>query len=183
MIARSPRVTWRSTPRRSVLERGLGQVVALLLALTPASGLVHGGALELSLSPDDIAASDAVTVSGEGFAANAALELHLTGPNGDAHLGGVTADEDGEFTQEVRIPGEVVPGLYLIRATGGGKEASAELTVGAMAGMGDPMREGLPERERSGAWQAVAVALFLGVAALGLALPQGMRRGSIVRSS
>jgi hypothetical protein len=158
-------------------------VVALLLALAPTSGLGHGGALELSLSPHDIAAGVEVTVSGEGFTANAPIELHLTGPNGDAHLGGVTADEDGEFSQEARIPGEVVPGLYLIRAAGGGKEASAELTVGAMVGMEHLAQEALPARERSGAWRAIAIVLLLAVGALGMVLARPVHRGQLVRSS
>jgi hypothetical protein len=147
--------------------RWLPLVAALLLALAPLPGLAHGGGLELSLSPTDIAAGDEVTVTGEGFAANAPLELHLTGPNGDAHFEDVTADEEGEFTQRVRIPGDTIPGLYLIRAAGAEQEASAELTVGAMAGMAEATEDGAPERDRSAVWKVIAVVLLGG---LGLVL-------------
>ena len=169
-------------------RRALSTIVVITivaLALVPWSGLAHGGALELSLSPTEIAAGDEVTISGEGFAANAALELHLTGPNGDAHFEDVTTNDEGGFTQIVRIPGDVVPGLYLIRAAGADLEATAELTVGAMAGMTESTTANLPERDRSVAWRAIAIVLFLGLGAVGLwfALARPPRRAPLAQPS
>lgn len=168
--------------RTSLSGRRLALVTAVLLALAPVAGLGHGGELELSVSPSNIAAGDEVTISGEGFAASAALELHLTGPNGDAHFGDVTANNEGEFTQPVRIPGDVVPGLYLLRAESAAQEASAEVTVGAMAGMAETISDGASERDRSVAWQSVALVLFLGLGALGFALVRSTDRGPVAPS-
>ena len=156
--------------------------VAVVLALTPLHGLAHGGALELSVSPANIAAGDEVTISGEGFAANASLALHLTGPNGDAHFSDVVTDDEGEFTQPVRIPGSIVPGLYLIRAENADQEAAAEVTIGAMAGMTEPSDDRMPARARTAAWQASALGLFLALGIAGLALARPRRRGALTRA-
>ena len=141
-----------------------------LMAALPQVVIGHGGELELSVSPDTIAAGEEVAVSGEGFVAGSRLELHLTGPNGDAHFGDVTADDEGAFREALRIPGDITPGIYLVRAEGVDREASAELTVGAMAGMPQAAPEALPERERANAWRAVALVLFLGLGIAGVAL-------------
>lgn len=172
---------WIVARRTSLCGRRFALVSAVLLALAPATGLGHGGGLELNVSPANIAAGDEVTVSGEGFAPSATLELHLTGPNGDAHFGDVTATEEGEIIYSVRIPGDVVPGLYLLRAESAAQEASAELTVGAMAGMAGAISDGPSERDRSMAWQSVALVLFLGLGALGFALVGSTSRGSVTR--
>lgn len=163
--------------------RGVALVAALLLALGPLATRGHEGGLELVVSPAEIAAGDEVTVTGEGFAANTGLELRLTGPNGDAPLGYATADGAGAFTQPVRILGDVIPGLYLVRAEGTDEEASAEVTVGAMAGMAAEAEAIAPERDRSAAWRAIAVVLFLGLGVVGLALARPARAGFLARSS
>lgn len=169
--------------RVSIVGRGFALAAAMLLALAPLPTRGHEGGLELSISPAEIAAGEEVTVSGEGFAANAPLELHLTGPKGDAHFGDVMADEEGAFTRPVQIPGDVVPGLYLIRAEGADQEASAELTVGAMVGMAAATEDVIPERDRSVAWQAIAIVLFLGLGVVGLALARPARPALLARPS
>lgn len=158
-------------------------LVAFLLTLAPLTALAHGGALELTLSPNTLAAGGELTVSGEGFAANVPLELHLTGPNGDAHFGDVAANDEGEFTQTIRIPADVVPGLYLIRAAGSNQEASAELTVGAMAGMPQSAQQTPPARVRPPAQRAIALALFLGIVVAGFARARPARLAAAVRPS
>lgn len=158
-----------------MVGRWLSLTAALLLTLAPLAGLAHGGGLELSLSPTNVAAGNHVTVAGEGFPAHAQLELHLTGPNGDAHFGAAKTDGEGDFTERVQIPGDVTPGLYLI-GTSGAQEASAELTVGAMPGMGQEVQAAAPERQRSGAWRAIVVVLLLGIGALGFVLTRPSRR-------
>jgi hypothetical protein len=155
----------------------------LFLAASPVAVFGHGGELELSVAPDTIAAGDEVTVSGEGFVAATPLELYLTGPNGDAHFENVTADGEGAFTRAVRIPGDITPGIYLVRAAGAGREASAELTVGAMAGMPQATQRVLPGRERPNAWRTVALVLFLGLGIAGLALARPGRFDVSVRPS
>lgn len=162
--------------------RWLALVSAVLLALAPAASLGHGGELELSVSSSIIAAGDEVTVSGEGFAPGATLELHLTGPNGDAHFGDVKAADEGKFIHSVRIPGDVVPGFYLLRAESSAQEAFAEVTVGAMAGMTETISDGASERDRSIAWRSVTFLLFLGLGALGFVLVRSADRGSVARS-
>ena len=157
-----------------MVGRWLSLTAALLLTLAPLAVLAHGGGLELNLSSTNVAAGNRVTVSGEGFPANAQLELHLTGPNGDAHFGAAKTDGEGDFTEQVQIPGDMVPGLYLIR-TSGAQEASAELTVGAMPGMGQEVAA-VPQRQRSGAWRAIVVVLLLGIGALGFVLTRPSRR-------
>ena len=163
--------SWIVTTRVSLAASGAGlATVLLLLAATPFAAYGHGEGLELSVSPDTAAAGGTVTIGGEGFAANTPLEVHLTGPNGDAHFEDVTADNEGAFQDVVRIPGEITPGIYLVRAEGAGQEASAELTVGAMAGMAEATGTAVPERDRSNAWRAVTLALLLGVGIAGLVL-------------
>lgn len=157
-------------PRSGRSGRWSAPTVALLLSASPLAVLAHGGELELSVSPDTIAAGDEISVSGEGFLADAPLEIHLTGPNGDAHFEDVTTDGEGAFQESVRIPGDITPGNYLVRAEGAEREASAELTVGAMAGMPQTAADAVPERERPDGWRAVALAIFLGIGIAGLAL-------------
>lgn len=182
MNARLLPMTSRTAPPRGGRSgRGAALAAALLLAASPLAVLAHGGELELSVSPDTIAAGDEITVSGEGFAADAPLEIHLTGPNGDAHFEDVTTDGEGAFQESVRIPGDVTPGNYLVRAEGAEREASAELTVGAMAGMPPAAEEALPERERPDAWRAVAVVLFLAIGGAGLALARRVRPEVLAR--
>lgn len=147
----------------------------IFFAIAPAIGSAHEGGLELTVSPTDIAAGDIVTVSGEGFTASVAMEIHLSGPNGDAHFGDVMVDAEGNFVQKVTIPSNVLPGLYLIRATGD-REASAELSVGAMAGMAVSADELAAERSRSAAWKIVALVAFLGVAGFGTKISRPGRR-------
>lgn len=132
----------------------------------PPWAAAHGGALELEIPQDQIAAGEELAVSGEGFTAGAAVALRLTGPGGDAALGSAVADDEGAFEQTVEIPGAVVPGTYLVRAEGD-REATTELTVGAMAGMA---AEAEPVRVRSVGWQAAALLLAGGIAVAGLAL-------------
>lgn len=174
--SRRPATRWAA-----IVGRGFAMAVAALLALAPLQSRGHGGELELTVSPSEVAAGDEVIVSGEGFTANAPLEIHLTGPNGDAHFENATADDEGAFSRPVRIAGDVVPGLYLIRAEGAEQEASAELTVGAMTGMTAATADAFPERDRPLAWQAIAVALFLGVGAVGLLLARSARVGPRTR--
>lgn len=170
MNASTSRRASRSDSRRPGLRARWAAlaVFSLLLAAAPFDGYGHGGALELSVSPDTIAAGEEATLAGEGFAADALLEVHLTGPNGDAHFENVTANDEGAFTQAVRIPATVVPGIYLLRVEGDDREASAELTIGAMAGMTETTGTLSPERERSNAWRAVALVLLLGVGSVGV---------------
>lgn len=180
MNARSrTRLSRRADGRRSSWAAAWLVVAAVILALAPLPGLGHGGALELRVAPAELAAGDEMTVTGEGFTANGAIELHLTGPRGDSHFGTVTANDEGEFSQVAQIPGEVLPGIYLIRAVGAGLEASAEVTVGAMAGMSPASANAVAERERSLAWRIVAVALFLGLGAVGFWLTRLAGRGPV----
>lgn len=163
--------------RAATVARGFALAASVLLVLAPLPSRGHEGGLELTVSPTEVAAGDEVTVSGEGFTANAQLEFHLTGPNGDAHFEKATADEEGAFTRPVQIPGDVVPGLYLIRAEGADQEASTELTVGAMAGMAATTTDVLPERDRALIWRTIAVVLFLGVGVVGIVLVRPTRPG------
>ena len=162
-------------PRPLLVSGRPALAAALLLAASPLPVLAHGGELELNVSPNTIAAGDEITVSGEGFVAGTPLELHLTGPNGDAHFEDVATDDEGTFQEAVRIPGDITPGNYLVRAEGADREASAELTVGAMAEMSQPAGDAVPERERPTVWQAVALAIFLGIGIAGLALARRVR--------
>lgn len=161
-------------------ERVVWVAVLAAVAMTiwthaaPPWAAAHGGASELEISEDQIAAGEELAVSGEGFTAGAAVALRLTGPGGDADLGSAVADDEGAFEQTVEIPGTVVPGTYLVRAEGD-REATTELTVGAMAGMA---AEAAPEpvRVRSVGWQAAALLLAGGIAVAGLALARTRSR-------
>ncbi len=165
--------------RRRLLQMICFVAIAILISL-PAPTRAHEGGLEITISPPEIAAGDEITVSGEGFPPNQPIELHLTGPNGDAHLANVAADDDGAFTQQIVVPGTIVPGLYLIRAEGG-QEATAELSVGAMPGMQAAAGETLPERERSPIWKAGAVIVLVVLGGMGLALAQSQGYSSVPR--
>lgn len=167
----------RSTAPRATL------VLMVLLASAPLTALGHGGERELRVTPSTVAAGDEVTVSGEGFAPDDSLELHITGPNGDAHFGDVQPDAEGAFTARVRIPGDVVPGVYLLRGEGGNQEATATLTVGAMAGMTAAPPELTPARDRSTAWRTAALAVFLALGLGGVALARSVHLGGSARQS
>lgn len=147
---------------------------ALALGLA-ASARGHEGGIELTVSQGNLAAGKQVTVSGEGFSPNASIALRLTGAGGDAELGTASTDAEGDFSQQVTIPGDMVPGIYLIR-TEGDEEASAELTVGAMPGMAVDTTAPAAERDRSAAAKAALVAAMVAVAALGAWLVAPRRR-------
>jgi len=157
----------KQASRKPTLLLILVLAMTSVLAMTPLGARADGVGLELTITPTDVAAGDEVSVSGEGFAADSAIELFLTGPGGDAELGQVTADGEGDFSQTVTIPGTATPGLYVIRAVGN-EEGSASISIGAMANM--PVETEAPSapRDRSVGWQVGAVVVLAVVGLLGL---------------
>lgn len=150
-------------------------IVLMLLALAPglamADGVTGVAVSPLTASPDEI-----ITVKGEVLGPNSEVEVRISGPGGvDVDLGEVTADEEGDFTTEFRLPPDLQPGTYQLTATGeesattvvsveGGPEGGAGSEPGAME-QPEPVIETRPLGESIG-----LVALFGVLASLGLFL-------------
>lgn len=152
----------------------IGMLVLVLVSLVAIPALADG-AKGVTVSPLTPKPDQVITVNGELLGPNSEVEVLLIGNGETVDLGEVMADEEGDFTQEFRLPADLGPGTYQLEATGE-ESATTQITVtgaptggvseeGAEAGaMGpEPVIEQRPLGQSIG-----LVALFGALAALGL---------------
>jgi hypothetical protein len=148
-------------------------LVLTLVALAPGLALADGEAKGVTVSPLTPRADQTITVSGELLGPNSEVEVLVIGNGETVDLGEVKANKEGDFTQEFRLPPDLQPGTYQVKATGE-ESATTQITVsggpaGTEAGEGSGVMGAEPEIERRPLGQAILlVALFGVLAAVGL---------------
>ncbi len=111
----------------------LGTLILALLALAPGLALADGGSKGVTVSPLAPAPDETITVEGELLGPNSEVEVLLIGNGETVDLGEVQADEEGDFTQEFRLPADLAPGTYQVEATGD-ESATTQITVSGASG-------------------------------------------------
>jgi hypothetical protein len=173
-------------------------LVLALLVLASGVALAHGdtsvGVQPLTPKPDEVIT---VTVKGEALGEDTEVEVRVMGQGEDVDLGEVQTDAEGDFTAEFRLPADLKPGTYQLKAIG---EESAEIQLTVKEGPAGSAAQEQPsepaaEEEAAAGEQAAMeqqapilrqrplgqsiglVALFGALAAVGMLFAM-MRRGS-----
>lgn len=109
-------------------------LLALAIALAPGLALAHGDETGVTVQPLTPKPDEVITVKGELLGPKSEVEVRVIGNGMDDDLGEVKADKEGDFTQEFRLPADLKPGTYQLKATGK-ESATTQITVsGAPAG-------------------------------------------------
>ena len=149
--------------------------LAALWMVSSGVALAHGekGVAVQPLTPRP---GDVITVQGDLLGPGSMVEVRLAGPGVDIDLGEVQADAEGDFTAQFRLPVDLVPRTYQLRATGA-ESATTELTVLAAAGTANPIGPTVEvaSRERPVGETIGLVVLFGVLAGLGLFFGQRTR--------
>ena len=172
-------------------------LILALLVLASGAALAHGdtslGVQPLTPKPDEV-----ITVKGEALGEDTEVEVRVIGQGEDVDLGEVQTDAEGDFTAEFRLPADLKPGTYQLKAIGE-ESAEIQLTVEegpagsaaqeqpsepvadeeAAAGERAAMEQQAPILRQRPLGQSIGlVALFGALAALGMFFAM-MRRGSV----
>jgi hypothetical protein len=112
----------------------LVSVLALAVLVLVAAPALADGAKGVTVSPLTPKPDQVITVNGELLGPNSQVEVLLIGNGETVDLGEVKADGEGDFTQEFRLPADLRPGTYQLKATGE-ESATTQITIaGAPAG-------------------------------------------------
>lgn len=101
-------------------------------------------AARVALVPGHALPGAALSVSGQGFVANEAVGLRMTGPEGTNHeLGSAQAGGDGSFVTTITLPADLGPGTGMLFAEGAAGHALAQAPLivdvaGAIPGPAPP---------------------------------------------
>lgn len=152
--------------------RRLVTLVAIVLALgaVSAPGVLADGVKGVTVKPLTVKPGDPITVKGDKLGPGSKVEVRVIGAGVDVDLGEVQADAGGDFSSEFRLPADLKPGTYTIKATGA-ESATTQLTVvgGAVATSPTAMAAA-PVRTRPLGEALGLVALFGVLAGAGLFL-------------
>lgn len=141
--------------------------LAALLALNGGVALADG-VKNVAVNPLTPRPGDVITVKGGLLGANSTVEVRVIGAGVDIDLGEVTADGEGDFTQQFRLPADLAPGRYQVRAAGA-ESAATEITVLATGATASATEPGMVEARERPLGQVIGlVALFGVLAGLGL---------------
>jgi hypothetical protein len=105
----------------------------VLALLAPGYALADGGSKGVTVSPLAPASDETITVDGELLGPNSEVEVLVIGNGETVDLGEVQANEEGDFTQEFRLPADLEPGTYEVEATGE-ESATTQITVSGAGG-------------------------------------------------
>lgn len=169
---------------------------ALLLAVS-VTVLADGASLKIDKST--AAPGDVIVVQGAGISENGEIKLILSGIQ-DYDLGTVQGGEHGRFEKQIKLPGDIHPGNYMLIAEGQTR-ASAKLQIVAATHEGmapnqpllppaSQQHEGMPGMEENHAQagpievqrppgiaeKALRWGIVLAAVVLGLSLRRGRRR-------
>lgn len=158
--------------------------LAMILAISVvASGggsvALADGATVVAVQPLTPRPGDVILVKGDLLGPYSEVEVRVIGAGVDIDLGEVEADDEGDFKAEFRLPADLKPGTYQVRAIGA-RSATTQITVigGAGAASADTMEAAPVLRERPLPEAALLVAIFGVVAAFGLLIARTVRPGS-----
>lgn len=144
-------------------------VLLLLWALGAETARADGGK-GVAVSPLIPKSGDTITVKGDQLGGNSSVEVRVVGSGVDFDLGEVKADGAGDFTAQFRLPADLNPGSYQVRAAGT-ETATTQITVvgGSAENAASPMAE-IPVRSRPFGQALVLIVFFVALAGLGLFL-------------
>jgi hypothetical protein len=124
-----------------------GTLTLALLALAPGLALAHGDETGVTVQPLTPKPDEVITVKGELLGPKSEVKVMLTGNGMDKDLGGVKANAEGDFTEKFRLPADLKPGTYQLKATGK-KSATTQITVsGAPSGGSEKASSGAMGQE------------------------------------
>lgn len=155
------------------------RVLAIALALgalllTSGAARADGGK-GVVVSPLNPKPGDEITVKADRVGADTEVEVRLVGRGVDLDLGEFKSDDEGDFTARLRLPTDLAPGTYQVRVVGP-EPVATSISVVAAGGAGtstaQPMAAESPVRERPLGETIGLVALFGGLAGLGLFFAQ-----------
>lgn len=160
----------------------LATALAIGILVTTGSGVaLADGATGVAVQPLTPRPGDVITVKGDLLGPNSEVEVRVIGAGVDADLGEVDTNAEGDFSAQFRLPADLKPGTYQVRAIGA-KSATTQITVvGAAGAEAGSMQEAPVLRERPLAEAAILVGLFGVLAALGLVFARTARREASVR--
>jgi hypothetical protein len=105
------------TMSNSSLKRGLRLTFALMIVFSATSSVhAHGGPPRLELVAKQATAGASIDVWGINLGADLPISVTLVGGGSKYSLGIATCDGQGDFLQTFTLPGDLVPGLYTVRA-------------------------------------------------------------------
>jgi hypothetical protein len=111
----------------SNFKRGLRLTFALMVAL---SGVLwvqaHGGPPRLELVAKQATAGESIDVWGINLGADLPITVTLVGGGAEYPLGIATCDGQGDFLQTFTLPGDLAPGMYIVRAITPARSAVAD---------------------------------------------------------
>ena len=155
----------------------LAAVLAITIFVSAGGGVAFAdGVTGVAVQPLTPRPGDVMTVKGDLLGPNSEVEVRVIGAGVDVDLGEVETDDEGDFKAEFRLPADLKPGTYQVRATGA-KSATTQITVIGTAGatMADMMEAAPVLRERPLPEAALLVGIFGVVAALGLVIARTVR--------
>lgn len=121
-------------------------IVGVVFLSSGALALGHGAAL--TVQPASARPGDTITLTGEDMGASRDVDVKLAGTGVDVKLGHADTDEDGAFTEDFKLPGDLRPGQYVVSAEGE-ETVTADLTIvtGAAGAAGEAMTGAAPAFE------------------------------------
>ena len=145
-----------------------GLLALMMLALAPGLAAADG-VKGVTVSPLSPRPDEPITVNGELLGSNSEVEVLVIGNGETVDLGEVKADAEGDFTQEFRLPADLQPGNYQVKATGE-ESATTQISIsGAPGSEGGGAMGAEPVIEARPLGQSIGlVALFGVLSALGL---------------
>ncbi len=159
---------------KRIMPIATGIATFVLLVFGTGTALADGGN-GVVVSPLIPKAGDTITVTGAQLGGNSSVEVRVIGSGVDLDLGETKADTAGAFTAVFRLPVDLKPGSYQVRATGA-DSATTQITVvgGSTESPVTPMAE-MPVRSRPFGQAILLVTIFGVLAGLGLFFARGAR--------
>jgi hypothetical protein len=159
----------------------LAAVLAITIFVSAGGSLAFAdGVTGVAVQPLTPRPGDVIKVKGDLLGPNGEVEVRVIGAGVDVDLGEVETDDEGDFKAEFRLPADLKPGTYQVRAIGA-KAATTQITVVGGAGAAATEAMAAPVlRERPLPEASLLVAIFGVVAALGLFLARTVRPASKV---
>ncbi len=148
-------------------------IATAILLLFSTGTAFAAGSNAIVVSPIIPKAGDTITVTGVQLGGNSSVEIRVIGSGVDLDLGETKADNAGGFTAAFRLPVDLKPGSYQVRATGADSATTQITVVGGSAESPATPVAGMPVRSRPFGQAILLVTIFGVLAGLGLFFARG----------
>lgn len=152
------------------MQRVLAVAIGLVaLFIFDGGEALADGTTGVSVQPLTPKPGEVITVKGDLLGENSRVEVRLIGAGVDLDLGEVQADGEGDFTAQFRVPDDLKPGNYQVKAIGAKTATTAITVVGGASAESASMEQPAPVlRVRSLPESVGLIALFGALAGLGI---------------